>query len=56
MIQISTVLIGVKKYILKNDNSSKITNKQSGLVCDGVDWRLKGNMCIIYEIVPAIQY
>ena len=37
-------------------NFSKMTNKQSGLVCDGLDWRLKGNMCIIYEIVPVKHY
>ena len=37
-------------------NLSKTVNKQSGLVCEGLDRRLKGNMCVIYEIVEAKKY
>lgn len=34
-------------------NYNKTTNKESGLVCEGENSRLKGSTCIIYEMIEA---
>lgn len=36
-------------------NYNKTANKENGLVCDGDNTRLKGNVCITYEFVEAKQ-
>ena len=45
------------EYTLVNNdrciNYNKMANKENGLVCEGDNSRLKGNMCIIYEVVHA---
>ena len=44
-------------YTLVNNsnciNYNKTANKEDGLVCEGENSKLKGNTCIIYEIVEA---
>lgn len=34
-------------------NLNKIATKESGFVCEGENTKLKGNICIIYEIIEA---
>ena len=45
-------LVDIDKCI----NLNKTIAKESGLVCEGENTRLKGNVCIIYEIVEPKSY
>ena len=44
-------------YTLVNNgrciNYNKTTKKEKGLICDGENTKLKGNSCIIYEMIEA---
>ena len=34
-------------------NLNKTVAKESGFICEGENSRLKGNMCVIYEMIEA---
>lgn len=45
--------------LVNNDrciNYNETASKESGFICEGENTRLKGNRCIIYEIVKAKQF
>ena len=45
-------LIGNDKCL----NFNNVLSKENGFVCEGENIRLKGNMCVIYEVVESKQY